>query len=152
MNSKRGYSKIKVPMGDGEFKFLRYDANALAELEDILNIGSVLKLLVEFSEEVKGSDSTKVNIPEKLGFKTLRALVWAGIKGAGGSYTLEQIGDMMDPSRFADYMLATVRAITLATTGKETIPEPESEQDQRDPTEATAPVTTLPPRLGTGTA
>ena len=55
---------------------------------------------------------------EKLGINAIRVIVWAGINGAGGVYTLEDVGSKMDMIRIGDYISAIVKAISLATSGK----------------------------------
>ena len=107
-NKHRGES-ISVPLKEGTKtvkKLIRFDTNALAELEGVLGIKSMLAVL-ESPEKVH----------EHFGFSMLRAMVWAGLKGAGSAMTLEEVGESMQLTCINDYSKAIAQALTLATRG-----------------------------------
>lgn len=67
---------------DGKNYTLRFSANALCELEDALDLGisAVAQLLSD---------------PEKLRFKTVRAVFWAGLLDRQPGMTLQQAGELV---------------------------------------------------------
>lgn len=77
---------------------LRYDMNAICELEDAIG-GPVTTLM---------SDATR------LGFREIRALVWAGILHGEPTRTLAQVGGWMDPAQFAEIAKTAAEALGAA--------------------------------------
>lgn len=71
-SSKRGYSQIEVR---GETKVIRFDLNAVADLE-----------------EYYGKGFGAIMSEEAVGFSTLRALYWAGLKWQMKGLTIAQAG------------------------------------------------------------
>jgi hypothetical protein len=119
MNSKRGLAKVTI--GDGT-KYLRFTTNALVELEDELGI-SVTALLSGGEEAVQA----------RMGFKTMRALLWAGLRGAGSRFSIADVGNMMDPTAIGDYMTAVGAALNTSL-GVDASKVEEAEKDALRPT------------------
>lgn len=71
-DSKRGYAQIEVR---GVPKVIRFDLNAVADLEEYFQMGFG-QILSE----------------QKVGFSTLRALYWAGLKWTMKGLTISQAG------------------------------------------------------------
>lgn len=117
---------VDVPFASGTKK-IAYNANALAAAERELGC-KVLGLL--------GGDFATTS--QRVGFIEIRALLWAGLRavrgrGGGPEWDLDRVGDEMIVARFTDYMLAIIRAVNLALSGREDPPPTE------DPTTETAP-------------
>lgn len=74
-NKKRGFVEIEL---DGKVRKLRYTLNALAELEDRLEIS-----LAELSDA-------------KMGMKQIRAFLWAGLIHENEGLTESEVGEMVD--------------------------------------------------------
>lgn len=75
MAQKQGYAKVTF---DGEEKLLRFDMNALADLEDHFDKG--LSALMD---------------KNRMGLSTVRGLYWAGLKWKMPNLTLEKVGTML---------------------------------------------------------
>jgi hypothetical protein len=75
MANKQGYAEVEF---DGETKLLRFNFNAMADVEEYFGIG----IGVIMSEE-------------RIGFSTIRALYWAGLKWKMKGLTIERVGDML---------------------------------------------------------
>jgi hypothetical protein len=82
MNKEKGEVVIKY---SGEEYKLKYTTNSLCELEDEVNL-TVPEIMAYFSGEAK------------LGFKMLRAVLWAGLleHHATDSVTVQMAGKMLD--------------------------------------------------------
>ena len=78
-NKHRGEVELEV---DGQTWTLRYSANALCELEDALNLG-----VAEIVETLQN--------PKGVRIKTLRALLWAGLRDRHPEMTLAMAGDLL---------------------------------------------------------
>lgn len=124
MNSKRGLAKVQI--GDGT-KYLKFTTNALVELEDVLGC-SVTSLFM--------GDETQIG--ERLGFKTVRALLWAGLKGAGSKFSIRAVGEIMEPQELQTYLEAIGKALNSAL-GSTTSIEEDPEADKLRPTEDPQP-------------
>lgn len=114
MNDRRGY--VKVKLGDGT-KMLRYTTNALVELE----------------KELGGAVQSVLQDPTKAGFAAIRALLWAGLKGAGSRFTVLAVGELMHPSKVGYYAEKCGEALSAAMQAED---EEASEDDHLRPTEA----------------
>jgi hypothetical protein len=75
MSANRGYSEIEVR---GEKKVIRFDLNAVADLE-----------------EYYGKGFASIMSEESVGFSTLRALYWAGLKWKMRGLTIAQAGHIV---------------------------------------------------------
>jgi hypothetical protein len=106
MNSSADRYAVTVPFKDGTKKAIKFDANALATLEEMLGVDSAVDLL-----------PTPGN-PRALGFRTIRAFIWVGTRAAGGRLEVEDVGDQMDLTNFKAYVEGIAKAVSLALTGK----------------------------------
>lgn len=119
--------RVAVRLGK-EGKFINFTNNALCDLEEELG-HSVMALF-------GGDETTRA---EKLGFRQVRAMMWAGIRGAKGArYTLEEVGEMMDVSDLAYYTQAIAVALN-AKFAKAKEGDPELEARLRPTSEAETP-------------
>lgn len=115
---------VDVPFISGTKK-IAFTANALVAAEKEIGC-QILELL--------GRD----NASKRIGFIELRALLWAGLRAvrgrsSGPEWSLEKVGDEMDTTRTAEYLLAAVRAVSIALNGNQEQKQPEGE----DPTKGT---------------
>ena len=90
------YEVIEV---NGEQKFLRYDFNAVADLEEKFDTG-IQQLMTE----------------KRVGFSVIRGLLWAGLKWKDKGLTLERAGKiaqtmMQEGKTFEDIMTPIMSAI-----------------------------------------
>lgn len=104
--------RIKVALRNGNERLLEYNGNALAEAEDLLGC----KVIPLIQGIAGGDDETVVNT---FGFKQIRDLLYCGIRGAGGKYTRDQVGDLMhtDGESFTEYLKQILMALTIAING-----------------------------------
>lgn len=109
---------------NGEQKPFRLDLNAIADLEELLGkgIGSILT-------------------EENVGFRTIRAFYWAGLRFKDRGLTVERAGDMVqkmlseDGKSFADLMVPVQEALVasgLIKMKKADEEESESENDSKN--------------------
>lgn len=117
--AKRGF--VEVTMLNGETKKLRFTANALIAAEEHLN-KSVWAILQH---------------PETIGFRELRALLWAGMSGAGSPWKMDAVAKQMNLKEIGNYTNAVLRAISTAMGIDPDKVEVESDEDA-DPTEIPA--------------
>jgi hypothetical protein len=93
-------SYLKIQVGDQE-KLMKYDYNAIADLEDMYNMG-LFELLSE----------------EKIGLRTIRALYWAGLKWKEPKLTLAQAGKyieiMLEETEMEDLIQPVYKALARA--------------------------------------
>lgn len=87
---------------NGENKQLRFDFNAMAELEDHLGKG----LSAIFREE-------------NIGLRTVRAFYWAGLRWKDKGLTVERVGNMLqtkinDGVSYQDLMTPVLKALQLS--------------------------------------
>ncbi len=100
MAQKQGYAKVTF---DGEEKLLRFDFNAMADLEDHFDKGIAA-----------------IMDKNRIGFSTIRGLYWAGLKWKIPGLTLEKVGNMLSTKMdeeelsLAEVMDPVKRAITAA--------------------------------------
>jgi hypothetical protein len=99
-------TKITIPIKGGARKVIAFGANELEAVETMLGIDSVMAYL----------QSLRTN-QTKFGVKALRAFVWAGLAGAGGDFSPEETGELIDMTKFGDYLRAITRAVNLTWTG-----------------------------------
>lgn len=92
-NKHRGY--VEVELG-GEVRRLKYDLNALAELEDAL-----------------GYPVTQLR-DDRIGVRELRALVWAGLLHEEPKLTLKAAGSMIELDRIEEITKAVTEALERA--------------------------------------
>ena len=90
------YEVIEV---NGEQKMLRYDFNAVADLEEKFDTG-IMELMTE----------------KRIGFSVIRGLLWAGLKWKDKGLTLERAGKiaqamMAEGQTFQDIMQPVMKAI-----------------------------------------
>lgn len=109
-SKKRGWYRIPmfedVESGLVVHKMIRYNPNSLVLLEESLGIKNVLTYLKD----------AKDNPP---GIRDLRMFVWAGITGAGGEHSIEDVGEALVLTKIGDYWASIVKAMTVCMTGKE---------------------------------
>lgn len=91
---------VPVTFTNGEQKNLRFDMNAIAELEGLL--GKSIAFALENEDQ--------------LGIKFIRNALYCGLLWANKSkkFTPATVGNMMDPDHMADYGHAVSRGIMLA--------------------------------------
>ena len=118
-NSKRGF--IAVKFKDGEKK-LCFTTNALVEAEELLG------------KSVSGLFSgTEAELLRNFGFREIRILLWAGIRGAGSKWSVKGVGSQMETKNFVHYAQAVSEGIALAMNGGEVDDEEPEELDPTDP-------------------
>ena len=91
-NKHRGYVDVELDRP----RRLKYNMNALAELEDVLG-----KPMTQFSAE-------------NVGIKELRALVWAGLLHESPDLTLREAGDLIDLDHLEEIVKKVSEALALA--------------------------------------
>jgi hypothetical protein len=97
---KQGFAKVTF---DGEEKLLRFDFNAMADLEDHFDKGIAA-----------------IMDKNRIGFSTIRGLYWAGLKWKMPGLTLEKVGNMLtrkmeeEDLSLAELMDPVKKAITAA--------------------------------------
>jgi len=99
-NTKRGF--ITVKLKDGEKK-LCFTTNALVEAEETL--GQSIPSMFSGGENA---------VLRNFGFKAIRILLWAGIRGAGSKWSLSAVGSQMESSRLGEYSEAIIKALASA--------------------------------------
>lgn len=104
-NERKG---AKIQLGDGT-KWLVYTVDSLCDLEESLGVPATALL----------ADA------KQLGFREIRALVWAGLHGAGSKFSLRDVGRLMEPSKLADYATAAGEALQKAFGTSSADEEPE---------------------------
>ena len=82
---------------DGSVYQLKFDLNRLVALEDHMGVPI---------GEVFGEGKT--------GIKTIRDSIWVGIKGERKKLTPDDVGEMMDPTKFEYYATTVARAVGAA--------------------------------------
>jgi hypothetical protein len=118
MNPSQGY--VTIRLGDGE-KRLRFTTDALCSFEDVM--GKPATWYLGAGEEL---------IVERVGVRVVRALIWAGLRGAGSKWKLEAVGRQMELAQMPAYMEAIAKAFAEAYgAGDE-----ESPEEEADPTRA----------------
>lgn len=98
-NQHRGYVEIKLDRP----RTLKFTFNALAQLEDVLNLESIIEL------------ETK-----KLSVKIVRAMLWAALLHEDENLTLEDAGRLMDQAAsFVELVQSIQKAYQIAMSGNE---------------------------------
>jgi len=110
----------------GRDRRLRFDANALAAVEEVL--GKPLHELFPAGEEGAAA--------KQLGFREMRALLWAGLLHEEERLNLRQAGELLDLERLEEIMGRVTEAVELAFPQTQLQGEPEKNGD--------------PPAAGTG--
>lgn len=116
MARKQGYAEVEF---NGEVKLLRFDFNAMADLEEHFDKG-VASIMSE----------------ERIGFSTIRALFWVGLKWKMKGLTIERVGDMLtekmddDEISFMELMDPITKAIKAAGWIKD---QPQKEKEDEEP-------------------
>ena len=105
--------KTKIRLSDGTAKFMTVNWQTLAEAEE--KLGGV-SLIAMFGG---GED----NVTERIGFRAVLALLWAGMKSAGSDLTYDQVGNLLDGERMGEYFEAVGNAINHFATGGKSVPE-----------------------------
>lgn len=91
-NKQRGYVAIELDRP----RKLRYDTNALAELEDVMG-----KPITQLTETT-------------VGVKALRAMLWAGLLHESPDLTIREAGELMDYADMKTIAEKVTEAIGLA--------------------------------------
>lgn len=117
--------RIKVRLADDSDKLLRFDGNALAEIEELLDCR-----LLQLMHDV--GTSGEEGLLACFGFREIRALLYAGLRGAGGKFNIEQVGGLMHTDMVAlrGYIEAIFCALTVAMRGK--LPEEIAEEAEAE--------------------
>ncbi|KPJ59107.1 MAG: hypothetical protein AMJ46_12640 [Latescibacteria bacterium DG_63] len=116
VNDKRG--EFLVKMADGTKK-IRFKSEYLCQAEKHLGGKSILYAMTN---------------EEQLGFTTVRALLWAGLRGAGSKWTLEGVGKQMLMDELQNYMKILMEAFQAATGIGSDEDEDEDNETELDPT------------------
>jgi len=131
--------KAQVPITlSGETYLLRFDMNAVAELEATL-----------------GKPVHKIfgNLADDVGVNLMRTLLFHGLHAKQPNLTVSDVGDLMQFEEMGSYGEAIGRAISLAVTGKEPVVNKEAEdEDPLPPKPAAEPMAVGPvAEIGAGT-
>lgn len=105
---------------------LRFDANALVALEEVL--GRTIQEIIPTEAD---------RAAREVGFREMRALLWAGLLHDDPQITLTEAGKLLDLDRMGDIMGKVNEAIAAA------FPQPEGEPSKNG---------TAPPEPGAGGA
>lgn len=98
---------------------IRFTFNALAQFEELTGT-TIMELLVgdmAFTEE--GADSAEnigASVVKRLGMKTVRELVWAGLLHQNGALTFSEAGEIMDGIEASGLMAKFTVAMEAVTT------------------------------------
>lgn len=111
---KKPYVEIVV---DDKVKFMRYDFNAMADLEEYFGLGI-----------------TEIVSEKRIGFSTIRALYWTGLKWKDKGLTLERTGKMVqslikEGQSFQDLMVPVKDALDRSGIFKKKDKDAEGEED-----------------------
>ena len=106
--------KFKVPLANGEAKFMLMNWAALADAESVLDGESLLQIFG--NEEVAR---------KKMGFRAVLAILWAGLKAAGSDMTYEQVANNLDGEQMNTYFGIVSQSMAKFIIGKKNIPEDE---------------------------
>ena len=117
--------RVAVQFGE-QSKFLHFTANAVVQLEE--QLGSSIMGLFTGDESVRA---------ERLGITQIRALLWAGVRGAGSKFSIDDIGEMMDLADLGYYTQCVVTA--LSAKFQPSKPEDAEDESLRPTVEAVAP-------------
>jgi hypothetical protein len=115
MAQKQGYAKVTF---DGEERLLRFDFNAMADLEDHFDKGIAA-----------------IMDKNRIGFSTIRGLYWAGLKWKMPGLSLEKVGNMLtkkmdyEELSLAELMEPVKKAITAAGWIKQKKVEADNQED-----------------------
>lgn len=116
-NGNKTYIEIDL---DGKTYQLKFDFNAFAELENILNI--------------KGFGQLQTSLVD-CGCTEIRAFLWTGLLHGKPKLTISQVGALLDMKNISEYLEKITEAIVLAT-GSEGDDEGAPEQGEaKAPTE-----------------
>jgi hypothetical protein len=138
MANREGYYECRVPFANGTGKLLRYDALVLSEVEEILDIPSALHHMHVDPEDPNAEEKAL----SRFGFRSLSVFVYAGIKGAGGTMTLEEVSRGIDLTRMDEIIKEIIRAFNVALTGSPEGPKKEAgEAGEKEAGEKQDPLT-----------
>jgi hypothetical protein len=116
-NPKRAEVPITL---DGQVYALRFDMNALAELEE--DVGKPIHVFI-------------ADFAGQFGISMLRKLLFHGLKAKNPEFVdVRSVGAKMDPEGMGEYGTAVGRALSLAIGGKEPAAEKEDSPKGEDPT------------------
>jgi len=124
-NKHRG--EVELTIG-GESKRLRFDMQALAELEEALGLESIAEL-------GKRLDNPSI--------KLARAVLWAGLLHTEPELTLKAVGE--PEGSFVQWWPKIVAAVLLALFGSGTAPEADATKKKTGTASASPPPTDSPP-------
>ena len=112
-NGNKTYIEIDL---DGKTYQLKFDFNAFAELENILNI--------------KGFGQLQTSLVD-CGCTEIRAFLWTGLLHGKPELTISQVGALLDMKNISEYLEKITEAIVLAT-GSEGDDEDAPEQGEAE--------------------
>jgi len=122
-----GRDRISVTLKDGTRKFIQFTGPAIIEAEKLLG-RSIMSLFTGVSEDT---------ILERFSFTELSNLVYAGMKGAGGTTSRSVVQQKMhtDVEHFLEYINQVYEALSLAIFGvsfEEAKRKAEAEAEERE--------------------
>jgi len=105
--ANRHKGEVPILIG-GKQLVLRFDANALVELED--QTGLTLSKLGQLASSEDG-------IAQAFGIKFIRGALYSGLKASREGLTIDQVGDWMDLSQLSEYTMKIADALNLSLGG-----------------------------------
>lgn len=112
MNKFKG--EVALPAGDKTY-MVRFTANALCEMEEALGMGI-------------NQIATQLADVANMRIKTVRAMLWAGLRDAHRETTLQAAGEILDEASLTTAMETISKAFALAFEDKT---RPASQAEQR---------------------
>ena len=101
---------------------IRFTFNALAQFEELTGT-TIMEILVgdmAFTEEgaqgAEGAENIGASVVKRLGMKTVRELVWAGLLHQNGALTFSEAGQIMDGIQASGLMGKFTVAMEAVTT------------------------------------
>jgi hypothetical protein len=140
-NRHKGESSIE--MADGTRKLVKYNQEALAQIEDLLGIDNALDVVLGGLDGSLTAQDRKHYILRKWGARVLRAFVWIGMREMGYEGSINDVGRNLSAPHHFQNVLAVINAVAEAYGFK--VKDESKDRPQRNPTRTT------PAPSGTGT-
>ncbi|WP_066706968.1 hypothetical protein [Celeribacter ethanolicus] len=112
MTDTKKIARLKV---GGETLALAFTTNAQVEYEDEMSCD--FSSVSDFFANASNRDAAGRAKPVKLSIRTMRALLWAALKGgdeAGKGVSMKRAGEIVDEAGYESVMLALSEALALA--------------------------------------
>ncbi|WP_226550853.1 hypothetical protein [Celeribacter naphthalenivorans] len=112
MTDTKKIARLKV---GGETLALAFTTNAQAEYEDEMSCD--FSSVTEFFGNASNKDAAGNAKPVKLSIRTMRAMLWAALKGgdeAGKGVSMKRAGEIIDEAGHEGVMVALSEALALA--------------------------------------